>query len=116
MIEPYALLTHDILVHAPRFALRIRTAASRRRRCLTNCSAAAFSSGYSACASCLGHIACRRQHSVLMLPTDRLFKQLKAARLDASYDHALRRVIRVDLLILDDFGLHPLKVQETQDL
>ena len=60
-------------------------------------------------ANCLGHIACRRRHSVLMLRTERMLKRLKAARLDASYDQELRRLIRVDLLILDDFALQGLR-------
>src|SRR5215831_16695437 len=46
-------------------------------------------------ANCLGHIACRRRRSVLMLRTERLLKRLKAARLDASHEQELRRLIRV---------------------
>jgi len=67
-------------------------------------------------ANCLGHIACRRRHSVLMLRTERMLNRLKAARLDTSYDHELRRLIRVDLLILDDFALQAFDHQETQDI
>lgn len=67
-------------------------------------------------ATALGHIACRRHHSALMYRTDQLLKRLKASRLDASYDQELRRLLRVDLLILDDFGLHALDGQETQDI
>jgi len=67
-------------------------------------------------ANCLGHIACRRRRSVLMLRTERLLKRLKAARLDASYEQELRRLIRVDLLILDDFALQAYDHQETQDI
>lgn len=67
-------------------------------------------------ATTLGHIACRRRHSVLFYRTDQLLKRLKASRLDASFDQELRRLLRVDLLILDDFGLHALDAQETQDV
>jgi DNA replication protein DnaC len=66
--------------------------------------------------SALGNIACRRRHSVLMLRADRMLKRLKAARLDNSHDHELRKLIRVDLLILDDFCLHQLDHPETQDV
>ena len=66
-----------------------------------------------ACA--LGHIAIRRRYSVVMGRADRLFHQLKAARLDASYDAELRRLTRVDLLILDDLCLHRLDGTETAD-
>lgn len=67
-------------------------------------------------ASALGHIACRRRRSVHMSRTDRVLKRLKAARLDASYDAELRRLIRVDLLILDDFALGALDATETADI
>ncbi len=67
-------------------------------------------------ANCLGHIACRRRHSVLVMRSDRLLKQLRAARLDNSYDQELRRLIRVDLLILDDFCMQGLDHQGTQDV
>ncbi len=37
-----------------------------------------------------------------------LHKRLKAARLDASYDQEMRKLIGVDLLVIDDFALQPL--------
>src|SRR2546425_912851 len=58
----------------------------------------------------------RRRPSVLMFRTERLLKRLKASRLDASYDTELRRLLNVDLLILDDFALQGYDHQETQDL
>jgi DNA replication protein DnaC len=67
-------------------------------------------------ASALGNVACRRRNSVLMLRTDRMLKRLKAARLDASHEAELRKLIRVDLLIIDDFALHKLDPTETQDV
>ncbi|HEX9312335.1 MAG TPA: IS21-like element helper ATPase IstB [Actinomycetota bacterium] len=67
-------------------------------------------------ASALGHIACRRRRSVAFFRTDRLLKQLKAARLGATYEAEMRKLIRVDLLILDDFCLHALDATETQDI
>lgn len=67
-------------------------------------------------ASALGHVACRRRVSVHFERGDRLMKRLKAARLDASFDAELRRLIGVDLLIIDDFCLTPLDAVETSDL
>jgi DNA replication protein DnaC len=67
-------------------------------------------------ANALGHIACRRRHSVLMLRADQMLKRLKAARLDHSHDEELRKLIHVDLLILDDFALVKLDQTETQDV
>lgn len=67
-------------------------------------------------ASCLGHIACRRRRSVLFFRTERLLKALRSARLDASYESEMRRLIAVDLLVLDDFALQSYDHQETADL
>lgn len=67
-------------------------------------------------ANCLGHIACRRRRSVLFFRTERLLKALRAARLDASYEAEMRRLIAVDLLVLDDFALQAYDHQETADL
>lgn len=66
-------------------------------------------------AHALGHIACRRRHRVHAERADRLFKRLKAARLDHSYEVELRRLIAVDLLIIDEFALHALDATETTD-
>jgi DNA replication protein DnaC len=66
-------------------------------------------------AHALGHIACRRQHTVAAIRTDRLLKTLKQARVDHSYDAELRRFISVDLLILDDFGLDLMEPAESRD-
>ena len=57
----------------------------------------------------------RRGHSVHAERADKLFKRLKAVRLDASYDQEMRRLQRVDLLVLDDFALHRLEATETTD-
>jgi len=67
-------------------------------------------------ASALGHIACRRRRSVLMARTDHLLKRLKASRLDGTYEAEVRRAIRVDLLILDDFCLRGMDQTETADV
>jgi DNA replication protein DnaC len=66
-------------------------------------------------ANCLGHIATRRGRPVLMFRSERLLKRLKAARLEGVYDQELRRLLRTDLLILDDFALHALDTEATQD-
>ena len=66
-------------------------------------------------ASCLGHIAVRRRRSVHFSRADALFKRLKVARLDATYEQELRRLLRVDVLILDDVALETLDATETHD-
>ena len=66
-------------------------------------------------ASALGHIAIRRRLSVQAARADKLFTRLRGARLDNTLDAELRRLARVDLLILDDFALKPLDATETND-
>lgn len=66
-------------------------------------------------ANALGHIAVRRHHTVHTERADKLFKRLRAARLDASYEDEMRKLHRVDLLILDDLALHRLEVTDTSD-
>jgi DNA replication protein DnaC len=66
-------------------------------------------------ASALGHIAVRRRHSVHMSRADKLFKRLKAARLDNSVEAEMRRLAHVQLLIIDDFCLQALDATETAD-
>jgi DNA replication protein DnaC len=66
-------------------------------------------------AHAIGHAACRRGHSVLAVRTDQMLKTLKQARLLNNYEAELRRMICVDLLILDDFGLDAMDAQESRD-
>ncbi|HET7746115.1 MAG TPA: ATP-binding protein [Vicinamibacteria bacterium] len=66
-------------------------------------------------AHALGHAACRKGHSVLALRADRMLKTLKHARLTASYEAELRRLLATDLLIVDDFGLDAMDTQESRD-
>lgn len=66
-------------------------------------------------ATALGHIACRRRFTVHFERADRLHKRLKATRLDATHDAEMRKLMRVDLLIIDDFALQGLDATETAD-
>ena len=66
-------------------------------------------------ATALGHIACRRRYRVHFERADKMFKRLKAARLDNSAEAEMRKLVGVDLLLIDDFALHPLDVTETND-
>jgi DNA replication protein DnaC len=67
-------------------------------------------------AHALGHIACRHKYSVLALRADRLLKTLKHARLDHSLEAELRKLLAVDLLIVDDFGLDAMDATESRDI
>jgi DNA replication protein DnaC len=46
---------------------------------------------------------------------DKLFTRLRAARLDNTLEAEIRRLARVDILILDDFALRALDATETND-
>ena len=66
-------------------------------------------------AHALGHIACRRGASVLAVRADQMLKTLQHARLDRTYEAELRKLITVELLIVDDFGLDAMDVTESHD-
>jgi DNA replication protein DnaC len=67
-------------------------------------------------ATALGHIAVRRRLSVVFWRTDKLLRHLKACRLDGTHEQEMRRLIRVDLVILDDFALTALDHSETASI
>jgi DNA replication protein DnaC len=66
-------------------------------------------------ATALGHIAVRRRVGVQMTRADKLFKRLKAARLDNTVETEMRRLAHTPLLIIDDFCLQSLDATETAD-
>jgi DNA replication protein DnaC len=67
-------------------------------------------------ATALGHAAVRRRFTVHFDRCDLLLKKLRASRLDNSHDQEMRRLLRVDLLIIDDFCLQPLDRLDTADV
>ena len=66
-------------------------------------------------AHALGHIACRAGHSVLAVRSDRMLKTLKHARLTNSHEAELLKMLAVDLILIDDFGLDALDSTESRD-
>jgi DNA replication protein DnaC len=69
---------------------------------------------YLACA--IADRACRRGHTALYKRVGRLIFELSLARADGSYLKAVDRLARVDLLILDDWGLASIEAQAAADL
>ena len=67
-------------------------------------------------ATALGHAAVRRRFSVHFERCDRLLKRLRASRLDNSHDLEIRKLLRVDLLLIDDFALQPMDSVDTADI
>ncbi len=45
-----------------------------------------------------------------------MLRRLRASRLDNSHDAEIRKLLRVDLLIIDDFALQPLDTADTADV
>lgn len=72
--------------------------------------------GKSWIACALGHQACRQGLSVKYERVPRLLETLRIARGDGSYQKKLLQLSKVELLILDDFGLKPLTQNERHDL
>jgi DNA replication protein DnaC len=69
---------------------------------------------YLACA--LATAAVRTGHSALYLRTPRALTELASARLDGRLPKLLAAWARVDVLVLDDFGLQPLTDPQAADL
>jgi DNA replication protein DnaC len=67
-------------------------------------------------ASALGQQACRKGHRVLYRRASRLIDELTLARADGTLTGLLARLARVELLILDDWGITPLREQDRRDL
>jgi DNA replication protein DnaC len=69
---------------------------------------------YIACA--LGHAACTKGYRVKYYRLSRLLIALTQAKADGSYSKALQALSRLDLLIIDDWGLEPLMAAQRNDL
>lgn len=67
-----------------------------------------------ACA--LAQQACRKGHSAIYRRASRLFDELALARADGSYVRLLAKLARVDVLVIDDWGLAPVREPERRDL
>jgi DNA replication protein DnaC len=67
-------------------------------------------------AQALGAAATRAGHSVLFRRADVLLRELGQARADHSFEEVFRRYLAPDLLVVDDFALHRLTQQQSEDL
>ena len=67
-----------------------------------------------ACA--FGNQACRQGHSVRYLRLPRLFEQLRIAHGDGSYTRLMNQLAKVELIILDDWGIQKLNAPQRNDL
>lgn len=67
-------------------------------------------------AEALGHQACRQGYSVLFTKASRLLSDLGGGRADDTWEKRLRRYLKPDLLIIDDFALKELTKTQAEDL
>lgn len=86
---------------------------ARRENCLIT-GPTGVGKTYLACA--LAHKACRENCTVQYVRCGRLFQELALARADGSYGRKLRSLSRLDLLVLDDWGITPLSHENRRDL
>ena len=72
--------------------------------------------GKSWIACALGHKACRDGRPVLYQRAPRMFEALTLARGDGRHERILKTIARMDVLIIDDWGLAVLTAPERRDL
>jgi DNA replication protein DnaC len=72
--------------------------------------------GKSHIAQALAHEACRRGYEVLFINTAKMLTHLAGGRADGTHEQRLARYTRPALLVLDDFGLKPLRAPSPEDL
>lgn len=69
---------------------------------------------YLACA--LAHKACRCGFTAIYFRMPRLFQELTVSRLSNRYSRFLNKLAKIDVLVLDDFGLAPMTEEQSRDL
>lgn len=67
--------------------------------------------GKTSIACALGHQACLNDYAVLYEKAIKLFTRLKYAKAEGSYVKELEKIQKHHVLIIDDFGLHPIDDQ-----
>lgn len=67
-------------------------------------------------AKAIAHAACLAGYSVLFVVAAEMLEILKAAKADGTFQRALRRLTKPDLLVLDEFGYAAFDAEQTNDL
>jgi DNA replication protein DnaC len=71
--------------------------------------------GKSHIAQSLVHCAIRQGIDALWLSQNKLFNELQSAKASGRYDKKFAELVKVPLLIIDDFGLRPLRQPQDED-
>ena len=87
-------------------------AKSKQNVCVTG----ATGTGKSFLAAALAESACRHGLRALFVRVPRLVEDLAIARASGAYSSALAKLSRIDVLVLDDFLLAPMKDAERRDV
>jgi DNA replication protein DnaC len=72
--------------------------------------------GKSFLACALAHQACRKGYRAYYRRASRLFHDFALARADGTYIRLLAKLARLDVLVIDDWGLAPIQDPERRDL
>lgn len=117
---PQSACLEDLDTRTPRGLQKMSLAAVtdlawiRERLNVLICGPTGVGKSWIACA--LGHAACRADHSVRFFRIPRLIDELTRAAALNNRSGYFRQLAKVELLILDDFGLAPLTEQTRRDL
>lgn len=71
--------------------------------------------GKSHIAQAIAHCAIRQGFDALWLPQIKLFSELQAARAAGRYEKKFAEFVKFPLLIIDDFGLRPMRSPQDED-
>lgn len=71
--------------------------------------------GKSHIAQSIAHCAIREGIDVLWIPQSKLFSELQAARAAGRYEKKFAEFVKIPLLIIDDFGLRPMRSPQDED-
>lgn len=71
--------------------------------------------GKSHLAQAIGHQAIRQGKTVIFASQKGLLGQLHKARITGAYDRKFARLVKADLLIVDDYGLYPMASPQDED-
>ena len=71
--------------------------------------------GKSHIAQAIAHCVIRRGIDVLWMPQRKLFSDLQAAKAFGRYERKMAELVKVPLLIIDDFGLRPMRSPQDED-
>ena len=67
-------------------------------------------------AQAIGHCAVQNGYDVILTSQTKLAQQLQSAKALNTYEQTMKRIAKVPLLIIDDFGLKPLRSPEDEYL